>query len=218
MERRTLRVRPFATAIAAGLVLASVATAATSALTVVHTATNVSLGKILVSASGRTLYHYSSDRKNVSKCTAACSASWPPLVVSTGAKPVAGPGVSASLLGTMKRSDGKLQVTYAGWPLYLYSGDRKAGDVNGQGEAGRWHALSPSGAVVKKAATAGTAGSNGSTGGTTSSGSSSGSTSGSTGPSSGSTSGTGSNTGGGGTGGTGSNNDCTANPGGYGCM
>jgi predicted lipoprotein with Yx(FWY)xxD motif len=201
-------VRPFATAVAAGLVLASVATGATSALTVVHTATNVSLGKILVSASGRTLYHYSSDRKNASRCTAACSASWPPLVVSAGAKPVAGPGVSASLLGTVQRPDGKVQVTYAGWPLYLYSGDRKAGDVNGQGEAGRWHALSPTGAVVTRAATGG------SSSGTTSSGSSSGSTSGSTGSSSGS----GSNTGGGGTGGTGSNTDCTANPGGYGCM
>ena len=213
MERRSLRVRPFATAVVAGLVLASVATASTSVLTVVHTATNVSLGKILVSASGRTLYHYSSDRKNASKCTAACAASWPPLVVSAGAKPVAGPGVSASLLGTVKRSDGKLQVTYAGWPLYLYAGDRKAGDVNGQGESGRWHALSPNGAVVTKAAT--TTGTSSSTGGTTSS-SGAGSTSGTTGSSSGSTPGSGSNTGGGA--GAGSNNDCATNPGGYGCM
>ena len=45
------------------------------------------------------------------------------------------------MLGTLKRSDGKVQVTYGGKPLYLYSGDKKAGDVKGQGAGGIWHAL-----------------------------------------------------------------------------
>jgi predicted lipoprotein with Yx(FWY)xxD motif len=72
--------------------------------------------------------------------------------VAASAKPVAGPGAAASRLGTIKRPDGKTQVTYGGKPLYRFSGDRKAGDVNGQGNGGIWWAIAPSGAVVKKAA------------------------------------------------------------------
>jgi predicted lipoprotein with Yx(FWY)xxD motif len=178
---------------------------------VVHSAQNSALGKILVTASGRTLYHDSAEKKNVVKCLGSCASQWPPLLVAAGAKPVPGPGVSASLLGTVKRPDGKLQVTYAGLPLYLFAGDKKAGDVKGQGLSGVWHALTPTGAVVTKSVTVssgdGTSGSG--------SGSSSGSTSGS---GSGSTSGSGTGSGGttttGGSGGT----DCTANPQGYGCM
>src|SRR5262249_61089354 len=54
--------------------------------------------------------------------------------------------------GTVKRPDGKMQVTYAGYPLYFYGGDSKAGQVNGQGIEGEWHAIAPSGALVTKAA------------------------------------------------------------------
>jgi len=159
-----LRLRPAAIAMVIGFALATtVASAATSSLTVVHSAQNSALGKILVSANGRTLYHDSSERKNVVKCVGACATTWPPLLVATGAKPVAGPGVTASLLGIVKRPDGKLQVTYAGLPLYLFSGDLKAGDVKGQGEAGIWHALAPAGTIVSKAVKTST----GSTGGST---------------------------------------------------
>jgi predicted lipoprotein with Yx(FWY)xxD motif len=175
---------------------------ADAALPTTVKSTNVSaLGKILVNASGRTLYHNSFEKKNVVKCTGTCASQWPPLVVAAGAKPVAGAGVMASMLGTLKRSDGKIQVTYGGKPLYLFSGDKKAGDVKGQGDGGIWHALAPSGAVVTKAA-------NTSAGSTTSKGS---------GSSSGSGSGSGSNTGTG-TGTTDPSADCMTNPGGYGCM
>jgi len=211
MGLRVLKVRlaAFATVTAFG-VAAAVAGATPSALTVVHSAQNSALGKILVTASGRTLYHDSSEKKNVVKCLGACASQWPPLLIAAGAKPVPGPGVTASLLGTVKRPDGKLQVTYAGLPLYLFAGDKKAGDVKGQGLSGLWHALTPTGAVVTKSVTV-------SSGGGTS-GSGSGSSSGS-GSGSGSTSGSG--TGSGGTtttGGTGGGTDCTANPQGYGCM
>lgn len=207
MGLRVLKVRlaAFATMTAFG-VAAAVAGATPSALTVVHSAQNSALGKILVTASGRTLYHDSSEKKNVVKCLGSCASQWPPLLVAAGAKPVPGPGVTASLLGTVKRPDGKLQVTYAGLPLYVFAGDKKAGDVKGQGLSGLWHALTPTGAVVTKSVTV-------SSGGGTS-GSGSGSSSGS-----GSTSGSG--TGSGGTtttGGTGGGTDCTANPQGYGCM
>jgi predicted lipoprotein with Yx(FWY)xxD motif len=84
-----------------------------------------------------------------------CSKLWPPLL--TSGSPVAGKGVKASLLGTVRRSDnGKLQVRYAGHPLYRYAGgvsgppDTKPGDVDGQGAVSIWFVLSPSGEVIKK--------------------------------------------------------------------
>ena len=201
MALRALRMRLAAIAIVT--CFAVTVAVADAALPTTVKSTNVSaLGKILVNASGRTLYHNSFEKTNVVKCTGTCASQWPPLVVAAGAKPVAGPGVMASMLGTVKRSDGKIQVTYGGKPLYLFSGDKKAGDVKGQGDGGIWHALAPSGSVVTKAA-------NTSSGSTTSKGS---------GTSSGSNTGTGSgsNTG------TGTGTDptaaCLANPGGYGCM
>jgi predicted lipoprotein with Yx(FWY)xxD motif len=164
-------------AIATGFALAaSAATAATTSLAVVHSAKNSALGIILVGASGRTLYHDSAEPKNVVKCTGGCVSQWPPLLVEAGAKPVAGPGVTPSWLGTVKRPDGKLQVTYRGMALYLFSGDRKAGDVNGQGRGAIWHAIAPSGAIVTKSVKSSTpATGSKSSGSTTGSGSTSGS-------------------------------------------
>jgi predicted lipoprotein with Yx(FWY)xxD motif len=134
--------------------LAGTATAAPRTISVAS-AKNASLGKILVTAGGRTLYHVTAEPKNVVKCTGTCAQDWPPLLVAAGVKPVAGPGVRPSLLGTLRRPDGKTQVTYAGMPLYLYSGDKKAGSAEGQGIgagswlAGAWYAVAPTGTVVK---------------------------------------------------------------------
>jgi predicted lipoprotein with Yx(FWY)xxD motif len=113
--------------------------------------------KILVTVSGRTLYHDSLETSDAVRCVGSCSKAWLPLLVAAGGKPVAGPGVSASLLGTVKRpgSGELLQVTYHGRPLYLFSGDGKSGEVNGQGVkgfGGTWYALAPSGSVVTKSA------------------------------------------------------------------
>src|SRR5262249_45708851 len=135
---------------------------------------------ILVNSAGRTLYHDSAEKKNTVKCLATCLKEWVPLVVTAGAKPVAGTGVAASKVGVLKRPDGKMQVTYAGLPLYLFAGDSKAGDVNGQGVGGIWHAIAPTGVVIMKAAktastpsTGGTSSGGGSYGGSGSSGGSS---------------------------------------------
>jgi predicted lipoprotein with Yx(FWY)xxD motif len=205
MRGRTLRVRLAAMVVVTGFGVA--AAVATAALVSVHSTQNSALGvKILVSASGRTLYHPSSDKKTVVKCIGPCAKEWPPLLVAAGAKAIAGPGVTASSLGTVKRPDGKLQVTYHGLTLYLFSGDRKAGDVKGQGDDGIWHALAPSGAIVTKVVKTSTG-----TGSGTTSGSGSGTTSGS---GSGTTSGSGSGSGGT----TTTPTDCATNPGGYGCM
>jgi|SRR5579862_2117354 len=89
------------------------------------------LGRILVDGKGITLYDFALDKPKTSACYGACAALWPPLT--TSGKPVAGPGVRASLLGTTKRKDGKLEVTYNGHPLYYFVTDRKPGQTTGQG-------------------------------------------------------------------------------------
>jgi predicted lipoprotein with Yx(FWY)xxD motif len=78
-------------------------------------------GKTLFGPSGKVLYVFGADRNSVSHCYGVCATAWPPLLT-TGA-PVAGPGVQAKLLGTSKRKNGALQVTYNGHPLYYYSAD-----------------------------------------------------------------------------------------------
>jgi predicted lipoprotein with Yx(FWY)xxD motif len=104
------------------------------------------LGRILVDSKGITLYDFPPDRGTMSVCYGACAALWPPLI--TKAKPVAGPGVRASLLGTTRRKDGKLEVTYNGHPLYYFVSDRKPGQTTGQGVnqfGSPWWVLSPAG-------------------------------------------------------------------------
>jgi predicted lipoprotein with Yx(FWY)xxD motif len=103
------------------------------------TGTTVSLGsaggvgKVLVNAKGITLYYFSKDVKGsgVSKCTGACAQAWPPLT--TKGKPRAKNGVKSSMLGTMNRSNGTTQVTYAGRPLYTFVEDKKPGEDTGTG-------------------------------------------------------------------------------------
>jgi predicted lipoprotein with Yx(FWY)xxD motif len=110
------------------------------------------LGHVVVSVSGRTLYHYTDEAKGKVDCTGACTKLWPPLLVKAGAKPVAGAGVAASKLGVLKRPDGSFQVTYGGLGLYLYAGDKKVGDANGEALENSWYAVSPAAKIVKQAA------------------------------------------------------------------
>jgi predicted lipoprotein with Yx(FWY)xxD motif len=117
------------------------------------------LGKVVVSASGRTLYHYTDETRGKVDCTGSCAKLWPPLLVKAGAKPVAGPGVAKTKLGIVKRPDGTSQVTYGGLGLYLYAGDKKAGDANGEQLENSWFAVSPAAKIVKpKAAASGSSG------------------------------------------------------------
>ena len=108
---------------------------------------NTSLGTVLTDGKGITVYLFEADATTKPTCYGACAAAWPP-VMATGT-PVAGPGARASLLGTVKRTDGEAQVTYAGHPLYYFSASTKPGDVSGQGVNGfgaHWDAVRPSGA------------------------------------------------------------------------
>jgi len=109
------------------------------------------LGKILVDASGRTVYLFEADMGTTSACYDACAQYWPP-VLAQGA-PQAGPGADASLLGTTRRKDGSLEITYAGHPLYYFLLDKQANDTKGQGLdnfGGSWYVVTPAGAKLEK--------------------------------------------------------------------
>jgi predicted lipoprotein with Yx(FWY)xxD motif len=103
----------------------------------------------LTDSSGRSLYLWTPDTNTKSMCSGACATAWPPLTAN-GA-PTAGPGATASDLGTISRPDGTKQVTYAGHPLYYFAGDSGAGQTNGEGSNGfgaPWYLVSPSGQQV----------------------------------------------------------------------
>jgi len=131
-----------AAAFAAGLAAAFYAVSANGAggTRVVMTAKNSALGKtILVNRQGLTLYSLSVERHGRFICkNAACFSIWKPLVVAKGTKPT---GVSG--LGTVKRPDGRIQVSYHGGPLYRFVQDRKRGDIKGNGlkDVGIWHVV-----------------------------------------------------------------------------
>ncbi|HWO82900.1 MAG TPA: hypothetical protein VNM38_03820 [Solirubrobacterales bacterium] len=104
------------------------------------------LGTILVDSEGRTLYDFHKDKGSASACYGACAAAWPPLL--TEGDPQAQGPADRSMLDTTRRKDGTDQVTYNGWPLYTYAGDRKPGEANGNDidEFGaEWYALQPNG-------------------------------------------------------------------------
>src|SRR5580704_10232378 len=96
--------------------------------TVITTHTG-SAGAFLTAGSGRTVYLWAKDGMNMSACSGACAAAWPP-VPTTGTLTATG-GAKASDLGTITRSDGTKQVTYDGHPLYYFVGDSAAGQTNG---------------------------------------------------------------------------------------
>jgi len=112
---------------------------------------HTSLGSILTTSSGFTLYEFTHDRGSVDSCVKihGCAQAWPAL--ETGGQPSAGPGVKASLLSSIRIAGGARQVTYAGHPLYTYSEDsRGATDYVGVSAfGGSWYALNASGHTVK---------------------------------------------------------------------
>jgi predicted lipoprotein with Yx(FWY)xxD motif len=112
-----------------------------------------SVGAIVVTGQGLTLYHMSSETKGSIKCLGVCTTIWQPLTVSGGGKPTAGPGINASKLGTRKRPDGKVQVTYFGLGLYRYVHDARPGQAGSQALGGNWYAVTTSGHVTSGAST-----------------------------------------------------------------
>ncbi|HKT43684.1 MAG TPA: hypothetical protein VJQ85_02715 [Gaiellaceae bacterium] len=143
-------------AVGAGGALAATSAMHSSAATV-KAVKSAKFGTVLVAANGRTLYRYTIDSKGVNRCTsnATCAKYWPQLLVKAGVKPTAGAGLSASLLGSIKAKNGMRQITYAGFPLYMFAGDSKAGQVNGQGFEKQWYVVNTKGALVKSAVKSG---------------------------------------------------------------
>jgi predicted lipoprotein with Yx(FWY)xxD motif len=118
------------------LALPASASAATKRVAKEHTV--ASLGKtVLTNNAGHTLYSLSVEKHGKFICTGGCLGTWKPLVVPAGTQPT-GP----VKLGTVKRPDGRTQVTYKGRPLYAFAGDKKPGEAEGEGfkDVGTWHA------------------------------------------------------------------------------
>src|SRR6266540_1912235 len=105
---------------------------------------------------------FEKDKNGKSACTGRCATFWPPLIAS--GKPVAGAGAKASLLGTTKRVDGRLQVTYNHHPLYTFAKDTKKGQTNGEevnAFGAEWYVTSPAGAKIAKKSGGAAAGASG---------------------------------------------------------
>jgi predicted lipoprotein with Yx(FWY)xxD motif len=119
--------------------------AGAAALMLRHT----SLGTILTNGRGFTLYAFEADKGTKSACAGACAAAWPP--ATTSAAHVTVIGATESLVGETMRADGQRQLTYAGHPLYLFSGDTTPGSTNGQGSeefGAQWDVLTATGTEV----------------------------------------------------------------------
>jgi predicted lipoprotein with Yx(FWY)xxD motif len=108
----------------------------------VTVATSPTDGKYLAGKDGLTLYVFKKDTGSTSTCYDACATAWPPFTVGAGEPATAAADVTGTL-ATTTRTDGTLQVTYDGAPLYYFAGDRKAGDTNGQGLNGVWFMAAP---------------------------------------------------------------------------
>jgi len=137
------------------LVWSAAGTAASASGPVVATGT-ASLGRVLITGSGQTLYLFEKDKYGKSACAGKCAKFWPPLIAS--AKPIVGVGAKASLLGMTKRADGRMQVTYNDHPLYTFVKDTKKGQTNGEGIdafGAEWYAVSSAGTVVEKRSSSG---------------------------------------------------------------
>jgi predicted lipoprotein with Yx(FWY)xxD motif len=119
----------------------------------VTTETIDGVGDVLVDGKGFALYLFEPDRQSSrSTCSGPCAVGWPPLVLPKDVtKPLVAGGAMSSLLGTTTRSDGTVQVTYDGWPLYRWANDRSPGEATGQdlfNLGGRWYVVSPQGRPV----------------------------------------------------------------------
>ena len=146
MRRRTASVLACLTLFAGGAV-AALAVAGP----IIGSSHNAGLrSTILVNTKGLTLYHLSSERTGSISCSGICATFWIPVVATSSSKPSLGKGVVASKVGTIKRPDGKVQLTYNHYALYRYYLDKKPGQTGGEGFAtgtGSWYAISTSGAA-----------------------------------------------------------------------
>jgi len=127
--------------------------------------TSTSAGTVLTDAQGLTLYWFAIDTPTMSNCNGSCATYWPPVI---GTPSAASGATLTGKLSTIKRSDGQVQATYEGHPLYTYKGDTAAGQASGNGvnaSGGLWWAMTPSGNIIKGGAAPATSSGGGGGGG-----------------------------------------------------
>ena len=110
---------------------------------------------VLTNAAGFTLYSFAPDTPTTSNCNGTCAQNWPPV---TG--PATASGVTGTF-GTIKRSDGAVQATFDGHPLYTFAGDTAPGQNKGNGlnaAGGLWHEITTAGTAPAGGSSAGTGG------------------------------------------------------------
>lgn len=157
MKSHVLRRARLLVPLLGALTLASAALAASNTTVSTH---KTDRGKALSDSRGFSLYQFVKDTRGSKRkapkitCYGSCARVWPPLLVRKGGRALARSrsGVNPRLLGTAKRRDGSLQVTYNGWPLYTYGGDSRAGDATGEGViqfGAAWYLLRTNGQLVK---------------------------------------------------------------------
>jgi predicted lipoprotein with Yx(FWY)xxD motif len=103
------------------------------------------LGRVVVDADGFTLYRFDSDGDGAATCTDACASTWPPVIVDPSLR-MAVAGLATTDVGLVRRSDGAVQLTVGGWPMYRFAGDLRPGQDAGHGIGGVWFAVTPTGA------------------------------------------------------------------------
>lgn len=106
----------------------------------VYGSVNETLGTILVGPTGMTVYTFDNDEVGVSNCYDQCATNWPPLLVDSADAATLGGGLTGEL-GTTERTDGTIQVTYDGMPLYYWASDAVRGDTTGDGRGDVWHVV-----------------------------------------------------------------------------
>jgi predicted lipoprotein with Yx(FWY)xxD motif len=110
------------------------------------TVQETSLGEVLVGEDGMTLYGFTNDTDGTPTCVDGCAEAWPAATVDSAELPA---GLDADVFSVVERPDGTFQLKAGEWPLYFFSGDAAAGDVNGQGVGGIWFVVAEDGSLIK---------------------------------------------------------------------
>lgn len=110
---------------------------------------STSLGDVLTTADGKTLYGLTDDQGGTPTCAGDCASTWPPVLVDGAELPE---GLDPEVYSVVQRDDGSYQLAAGDWPLYSFAADSEPGDVEGQGSGGVWYAVAPGGQLLRDAA------------------------------------------------------------------
>ncbi len=105
-----------------------------------------SLGQILTTADGFTVYGFKNDSAGTSTCTGGCAEAWPAVTTTSEELPA---GLDSAVFSVVEGPDETYQLKAGDWPLYRFSGDAAAGDTNGQGQGDVWFVVAPDGTLIE---------------------------------------------------------------------